>query len=92
MGENAVKTTIDRTGRIELGQDLQAHLGVQPGDEVILEARGNECVLKAANPKTGLAREGNVLVHHGVSTISVGDAVSLFREERLGNLSEGLPQ
>ena len=82
-------TTIDRSGRVQLDQELQTRLGVQPGDEVILETRGNECILKPAHPKAGLGREGNVLVHRGVSAGAVEEAVTWVRDERLQCLGEG---
>ena len=59
-------TTIDSQGRIELGSEVRDRLGVHPGDDVTLEARGDEWIIKAA-AKTGLGWEGNVLVHRGVS-------------------------
>ena len=45
-----MKTTIDPQGRIQLGEELRSWLGVQPGDEVVVEKRGSECVLTAAKP------------------------------------------
>ena len=62
-----MKATIDREGRIVLDDEVQKQLGVQPGDEVVLEPRGAELILKAANGKTGLCYEGNVLVHRGTA-------------------------
>ena len=62
-----MKATIDREGRIALAEEVQQRLGVHPGDDVVLETRGNELVVKAANGKTGLSSEGNVLVHRGTA-------------------------
>lgn len=42
-----MKATIDREGRIALAKEVQAQLGVQPGDDVLLENRGNEWIIKA---------------------------------------------
>ena len=86
-----MKTTIDRDGRITLATDIQQRLGVRPGDDVILESRGNEFVLKAANAETGLAYEGNVLVHRG-SCIETGEQPATDRDARMEQLSQGIPQ
>ena len=87
-----MKTTIDREGRIALGQEVQKQLGVQPGDEVLLENRGDEWVIKPANAATGLCYEGNVLVHRGSAKRSTADDLATVRDERFEQLSEGLPQ
>jgi bifunctional DNA-binding transcriptional regulator/antitoxin component of YhaV-PrlF toxin-antitoxin module len=86
-----MKTTIDRDGRIMLATDVQKRLGVQPGDDVILESRGNEFVLKAANSETGLAYEGNVLVHRGSCT-EASEQLAADRDERMEQLSQGIRQ
>lgn len=86
-----MKATIDRDGRITLGQDVQAQLGVQPGDDVLVENRGNEIVIKAANGKTGLGYEGNVLVHRG-TCVREGNALADDRDERMQQLTQGLPK
>jgi bifunctional DNA-binding transcriptional regulator/antitoxin component of YhaV-PrlF toxin-antitoxin module len=87
-----MRTTIDREGRIALGRDLQDELGVQPGDDVLLERRGEEWIIQAAKGERGLCLEGNVLVHRGVSRTPGVDALAEVRDERLEQLSEGLPQ
>jgi len=85
-----MRATIDHEGRIALGRELQTQLGVNPGDEVVLENRGSEWVIRAANSCTGLCREGNILVHRGVCTQPVEQALEKLRHERLQGLSEGL--
>jgi bifunctional DNA-binding transcriptional regulator/antitoxin component of YhaV-PrlF toxin-antitoxin module len=93
-----MKTTIDQEGRIALGQDLQRQLGVQPGDEVLLESRGSEWVIKAAGAATGLCLEGNVLVHRGTmlplaaAEAELLDDTGPIRDERFEQLTEGLRQ
>ena len=87
-----MRTTIDREGRIALGRDLQIQLGVQPGDDVLLERRGEEWIIQAAKGEKGLCLEGNVLVHRGVSQPPSVEALAEVRDERLKHLSEGLPQ
>jgi bifunctional DNA-binding transcriptional regulator/antitoxin component of YhaV-PrlF toxin-antitoxin module len=85
-----MKAIIDHDGRIALGPELQNRLGVGPGDEVILENRGDELIIKAANNVAGLCREGNVLVHRGVCTRGSDHALDDFRSERLEDLCQGL--
>jgi bifunctional DNA-binding transcriptional regulator/antitoxin component of YhaV-PrlF toxin-antitoxin module len=86
-----MKTTIDREGRITLGKEVQTNLGVQPGDDVLLEQRGAELVIRAAKPQSGLSLEGNVLVHRGTCVAST-DPLTIDRDERFDQLTEGLPK
>jgi bifunctional DNA-binding transcriptional regulator/antitoxin component of YhaV-PrlF toxin-antitoxin module len=90
-GDQAMKATIDRDGRIQLGQDLQSQLGLRPGDEVVFEHRAGEWILKAAQSETGLHQEGNVLVHRGACTAPM-DLPAQVREERSLQLMEGVRQ
>lgn len=84
-----MKTTIDEQGRITLDPEIQLRLGVHPGDEVVLETRGEECVITPARPGTGLIREGEVLVHRALS-VSPETGLSDDRDERFQQLTEGL--
>ena len=85
-------TTIDSQGRIALGHEVQNQLGVRPGDDLVLEHRGDEWVIKAA-AKTGLAWEGNVLVYRGESpqNFDIVGFIDALRDERDAELS-GHPQ
>jgi hypothetical protein len=71
---------------------LAPEIGAEPGDEVILEQRGEEWVLRITKVPTGLCRDGEVLVHRGVSTKSAEEVLEELRNERLDQLSEGLPK
>jgi AbrB family looped-hinge helix DNA binding protein len=84
-GESIMKTTIDAAGRILLPADLQTRLGVKPGDEIVLEERAGEWVIKPANAATGLSWEGNVLVHRGSSSTdaTVEELIDGARAERI---------
>ncbi len=84
-----MKATIDHAGRIQLGKELQIRLGVKPGDEVVLEQRGDEWVIMPAQAP-GLCWEGNVLVHRGVCAEPLDEELARLREERPRDLSEGL--
>ena len=85
-----MRATIDSEGRIPLGRELQCQLGLKPGDEVVLENRDGELVIKAANSEGGVYREGNVLVHRGICTEPMDPVLAKLRDERLQQLSEGL--
>ena len=85
-----MRATIDREGRVTLGRELQSQLGLRPGDEVMIECRGGEWVIKPAKSDTGLGYEGNVLVHSGVSAEKTDWTSSDLSDERLRQLSVGL--
>ncbi len=89
-----MKTTIDSSGRIQLPQDLQLQLGVKPGDEIILEERAGEWVIKSALSESGLGWDGNVMVHWGtiVTGETVEELIDEIRDERFHQLTDGLPQ
>ncbi|MSQ93491.1 MAG: AbrB/MazE/SpoVT family DNA-binding domain-containing protein [Gemmataceae bacterium] len=87
-----MKATIDREGRITLEKEVQTKLGVKPGDEVILENRGDELIIKSVIAEAGLCLEGNVLVHHGVNAKPSVESLATVRDARLDKLSDGLQQ
>ena len=89
-----MKTVIDASGCIQLPQDLQAQLGVKPGDEVILESRAGEWVIRSAQGESGLTWSGNVLVHGGttVTDATVDELLDELRDERYRQLMHGLAQ
>ena len=89
-----MRTTIDEAGRIVLPEDLRRQLGVNPGDEVLLEERGGEWVIKSSRDATGLCWEGQVLVHKGssVTADAIEDILDQVRSERYGQIAEGLPK
>jgi hypothetical protein len=92
FGVRKMKATIDPEGRICLAVEMQTQLGVQPGDDVLLEKHGNEWIIRAAQPPTGLSQEGNVLVHRGISNAQGDDPLANSRDERFERLREGLTQ
>jgi bifunctional DNA-binding transcriptional regulator/antitoxin component of YhaV-PrlF toxin-antitoxin module len=75
-----MKATIDGDGRIELGSELQSQLGVQPGDDVLLEKQGNEWVIKSAKSANGLCMEGNILVHRGTALPVASEEAELLED------------
>lgn len=86
-----MKTIMDEVGRIQLPEDVRTHLGVKPGDEVVLEERAGEWVLKSAHAQTGLSWEGNVLVHRGLSgtSVTIEELIDEDRDERFRHLTKG---
>jgi AbrB family looped-hinge helix DNA binding protein len=86
-----MKTVVDEAGRILLPEEVRAQLGVEPGDQVILEPRAGEWVLKPDRATPALAWEGNVLVHQGTSLpgAAAENSIDQARNERLRQLAEG---
>lgn len=88
-----MKATIDDAGRIQLPDELQADLGLQPGDDVVFEHASDSWRIKRGSEATGLQREGALLVHKGqMTTGTVEDAIRSVRDERYGQLTEGLQE
>jgi AbrB family looped-hinge helix DNA binding protein len=89
-----MKAVVDEAGRIQLPEDVRVQLGVKPGDEVVLEARAGEWVLRSAHARSGLAWEGPVLVHKGTSMTgaTIDGLIDDARNERFRQLTEGFTQ
>ncbi len=85
-----MKTTVDEQGRIQLGLELQAELGVKPGDEVVFESHNGQWVISPVHGASGVCAKGNVLVHYGICAEPDDELVGDLREERLRDLSKGL--
>ena len=75
-----MEATIDREGRIALDQEVQSQLGVQPGDDILLENRGDEWIIRSAKSTAGLCYEGNVLVHRGTALPVAADEAELLED------------
>jgi bifunctional DNA-binding transcriptional regulator/antitoxin component of YhaV-PrlF toxin-antitoxin module len=89
-----MKTIVDEIGRIQLPEFVRTQLGVKPGDEVVLEERAGEWVLKSNFTPTGLCWEGNVLVHKGTSLtgVTLEDSIDKDRDERFRYLTRGFTE
>jgi hypothetical protein len=85
IGGYDMRAIVDSERKIALSPEL----GVAPGDKIVFERRGDEWILRIEKVPEGLCREGNILVHPGVATESVEDAIEKDREERIRELSEG---
>ena len=85
---HVMKATLNSDGQIQPPLEVQTQLGVKPGDEIVLEPQNGVCVLRAGDAPTGLVREGNVLVHHGVSESPIDAALDEVRKKRLHEAAE----
>lgn len=85
-----MNAVVDTDGRIVMSFELVRQLGLKPGDGLEFENRGGEWILKFVGA-AGLCYENGTLVHRGVCTEPIEDAVEKSCEERLDQLSEGLP-
>ncbi len=83
---------VDDCGRIQLPDSLRAALGIKPGDAVTLEEQSGGWMIHAANDKSGLGLEVNVLVHHGKQTQPVEGILERLCEERITHMTEGLAE
>jgi hypothetical protein len=65
-----------------------------PGDEIVIEERAGEWIIKAAQGESGLAWEGNVLVHRGrmATGATIEELIDEAREDRFGQLTNVLPR
>jgi AbrB family looped-hinge helix DNA binding protein len=82
-----VKTTIDRFGRMLIPKDIRSDLGLEPGDELGLQAIEGGVRITILSDEAPLVRKGRALVFTGRR---VGDIVGVLREvreERLDLLS-----
>jgi predicted DNA-binding antitoxin AbrB/MazE fold protein len=69
---------------------------LQEGTEVEVavrrpQNRGDETIIKSVAAESGLCYEGNVLVHRGTCTTK-NRPLEAERDERMEQLSQGLPQ
>ncbi len=87
-----MKAILDEAGRIQLPEDVRSQLGLEPGDEVILESRAGEWLLRPAQSRMGLVWEGKVLVHRGAMTAdtSIEELLDQARGERFRQLTDDL--
>jgi AbrB family looped-hinge helix DNA binding protein len=89
--EDAMKTTVDRFGRVVVPKALRVRLGLRAGTEVdIEEAADGGLSLRPVAGESPLAVRGGVLVFTGAAVEDLEDAVAAGREERARRLS-GMP-
>jgi AbrB family looped-hinge helix DNA binding protein len=68
----AVKTTIDRFGRLVVPKDIREKLGLKPGVEIEIEEQESEIVIRQVEHESPLLFEDGVLIFAGTAA---GDLV-----------------
>jgi AbrB family looped-hinge helix DNA binding protein len=82
-----MKTTIDRFGRLVVPKELRERLGLRAGDEVEVDSRDQEIVLKPTAHEAPLCIEEGVLVYCGKAAGDIAAAVKRLREQRLEDVA-----
>jgi AbrB family looped-hinge helix DNA binding protein len=83
----AMKTTVDRFGRVVVPKDIRDRLGLRPGAEIEIDEKGNEIVLKPVEQESPLMVKEGLLVYSGRATGDLRGVVRAHREERLGKVA-----
>jgi AbrB family looped-hinge helix DNA binding protein len=82
-----VKTTIDRFGRVLIPKDMRSDLGLEPGDELGLQAIEGGVRLTILSEEAPVVRKGRALVFTGRRAGDIEGALREVREERLDLLA-----
>jgi len=82
-----VKTTIDRFGRVLIPKDMRSDLGLEPGDELGLQAIEGGVRITILSDEAPLIRKGRALVFTGTRAGDIEGALGEVREERLDLLA-----
>jgi AbrB family looped-hinge helix DNA binding protein len=85
----AMKTTLDRFGRVVVPKEIRDRLGLLPGTEIEIDEKGGEVVLKPAGYAPSLTMKRGILVYSGTATGYIRGAVRAHREERLRKVASG---
>jgi AbrB family looped-hinge helix DNA binding protein len=79
----ATKITIDKAGRVVLPKSLRDSLRLAAGDELLVEADGEEIHLVPVRPEALLKKKQGIWVYHGdTSHIDIVEFINQQREER----------
>jgi AbrB family looped-hinge helix DNA binding protein len=81
-----METTIDRFGRVVIPKHVREALGLEAGESLVIEKRGEGILLRPAREGAPLKHKGRVLVFTGQVTGEPGNLVRRVREERLHKL------
>ncbi len=82
-----VKTTIDRFGRVLIPKDMRSDLGLEPGDELGLQAIEGGVRITILSDEAPLVRKGRALVFTGRRAGDIEGVLGEVREERLDLLA-----
>jgi AbrB family looped-hinge helix DNA binding protein len=86
----AMETTLDQFGRVVIPKRVRKRLGLEPGDVLRVVEDQGRIRLDPLPEESALAWKDGILVHHGVPTGDLEEALRRDREERIRHLA-GLP-
>jgi AbrB family looped-hinge helix DNA binding protein len=81
-----VETTIDRFGRVVIPKRVREALGLEAGESLMIEKRGEGILLRPARERAPLKHKDRVLVFTGQATGEPRNLVRRSRDERLRKL------
>jgi AbrB family looped-hinge helix DNA binding protein len=81
---NAMKSTIDRAGRVVIPKPIREAAGLKPGSPLKIEYRDGRVEIERKSPKARLVRKGGVLVASipGAPKMSVEQTNEWIRKSR----------
>ena len=80
----AVRVRVDEKGRITLPKSLREVLNIMPGDELVLDVKGNKIVIeKSVNPFEKLGKlMGNISFNREMRVEAERELLKVVRRER----------
>jgi len=78
-----METTLDRFGRIVIPKKIRNDFNLNPGDQIRIEEREQDIILKLVEGEPNLHWKEGVLVFSGVPIGDLGDALEKHREDRV---------
>ena len=61
----ASTVSIDKAGRLVLPKPLRDKLGLEAGDDLLVESEGDEITLRPVRPQATMIKERGIWVHNG---------------------------
>ena len=83
-----METTLDRFGRIVIPKKIRNDFNLKPGDQIRIEEREQDIILKPVVGEPNLHWKDGVLVFSGVPIGELGDALEKHRDDRAKNLRQ----
>jgi AbrB family looped-hinge helix DNA binding protein len=82
----AVKTTIDKFGRLVIPKNIRDRLGLKAGVEVEIEEHDNEIVIRQVGHRLPLRVEDGVLIFEGTATGDIAGSMRRHQEVPLNHI------
>jgi AbrB family looped-hinge helix DNA binding protein len=83
MALMASKISIDKAGRVVLPKPLRDKLRLEPGDDLLVEADGDQITLRPSRPQAVLKKEYGIWVYQGeASRLPIVEWLEEEREKR----------